>query len=49
MRQSPPTHNEEWSNLDTNDGKLSITTTRIHCLTTAGLTLEMIRAYFICR
>ena len=49
VRQSPPTRRRDWSDLDTNDKKLTIATTRIHRLTMAGLTLEMIGADFIRR
>ena len=49
VRQEPLPRGAEWSDLDPNDKKLSIATTRIHRLTEAGLTLEMIAAYFIRR
>ena len=39
----------DWSDLDPNDKKFSIATTRICRLTEAGITLEMIAADFICR
>ena len=42
-------HRKDWSDLDANDKKLMIATTRIHRLTMARLTLEMIGADFICR
>ena len=49
VRHSPPTRGVNWSDLDVDDKKLSIATTRICRLTEAGLTLEMIAADFIRR
>ena len=49
VRQAPPVHRVGWSNVDADDEKLTVATTRIHRLTMAGLTLEMIGADFIRR
>ena len=42
VRQAPPVRRNDWSNVDADDAKLTVATTRILRLTEAGLTLEMI-------
>ena len=49
VRRAPPVRGSDWSNVDADDEKLKVATTRIHRLTMAGLTLEMIGADFIRR
>ena len=49
VRREQLLHGTNWSDLDANDKKFSIATTRIHRLTEAGLTLEMIAEDFIRR
>ena len=44
VRQAPPVHKSDWSDVDVDDKKLMVATTRILRLTEAGLTLEMIWA-----
>ena len=40
---------KNWGDFDADDKKLTVATTRIHCLTSDGLTLEMTGADFIRR
>ena len=47
--QAPLVRRDDWGEVDAKDEKLTIATTRIHRLTVAGLTLEMIGADFIRR
>ena len=49
VRRVPPVRISDWSDVDADDEKLMIATTRILRLTEAGLTLEMIGADFIRR
>ena len=49
VRQAPPVHGSDWSDVDTDDGKLMVATTRILRLTQVRLTLEMIWTDFIRR
>ena len=49
VRQKHPVRGGDWGNVDADDAKLTIATTRILRLTQAGLTLEMIGADFIRR
>ena len=49
VRREPLLRGVDWSDLDPNDKKFSIATTRIRRLTEAGLTLEMITVDFIRR
>ena len=50
VRREPLLRGVDWSDLDPNDKKFSIASTRIRRLTEAGLALEMIEADFIrCR
>ena len=49
VRREPLLHGADWSDLDPNDKKFSIATTRIRRLTQAGLILEMVAADFIRR
>ena len=49
VRKAPPVRRSDWSDVDADDAKLTIATTRILRLTEAGLTLEMIGADIIHR
>ena len=49
VRRVPPVRRSNWSDVDADDEKLTVATTRILRLTEAGLTLEMIGADFIRR
>ena len=49
VRRRPLVRSKGWGGLDAGDGKLTVATTGIHRLTSAGLTLEMIGADFIQR
>ena len=49
VRQAPPVRRNDSGDVDAQDDKLKIATTRIHRLTVAGLTLEMIGADFLRR
>ena len=49
VRQVAPVRGKDWGDVDVNDEKLTIATTRIRRLTRAGLNLEMIGADFIRR
>ena len=49
VRRKPPVRSKDWGKLNADDKKLMVATTRIHHLTSAGLTLEMIGADFIRR
>ena len=49
VRRAPPVRRSDWSDVDADDEKLTVATTRILRLTEAGLTLEMIGADFIRR
>ena len=48
VRRAPPVRRSDWSDVDADDEKLTVATTRILRLTEAGLTLEMIGAEFNC-
>ena len=48
-RNAPPVRRGDWSDVDAVNAKLTVATTRILCLTEAGLTLEMIGEDFIRR
>ena len=47
VRQAPPVRRNDWGDVDAQDDKIEIATTRIHHLTVARLTLEMIGADFL--
>ena len=49
VRRAPPVHRSDWSDIDADDEKLMVATTRILRLTEDGLTLEMIGEDFIRR
>lgn len=49
LRQSKVVRGKDWSDLDPQDDKLEIATTRIHRLRAAGLTVEMVGADFLRR